>query len=203
MKKFLAIAAASAAAFGLGSIANAAVVDCANGTPDVTSFVTGTSACQFSDSENNDSNSAVNSEGFFGFNNWVQDAKDNNVNGVDEGANTYGLEFTGGVQSGTWELTGLTSLPANLDFMLVFKAGNLNNTVPGAIVAYLLTDVMGTYTSPNIATNGQMNPRDISHISLYVRENGNVPDVPLPAAAWLMLAGVAGLSFSSRKKKAA
>jgi len=32
MKKFLAIAAASAAAFGLGSIANAAVVDCANGT---------------------------------------------------------------------------------------------------------------------------------------------------------------------------
>ena len=40
----------------------------------------------------------------------------------------------------------------------------------------------------------------ISHVSFY--DTGPLPDVPLPAAAWLMLAGVAGLGFSSRKKKA-
>ncbi|MEE2692931.1 MAG: VPLPA-CTERM sorting domain-containing protein [Pseudomonadota bacterium] len=141
----------------------------------------------------------VNSEAFFGFSDWTFVAKDNDVNGVDEGINLYGLLFTGGNLSGTWSLS---SFPPNLDFMLVFKAGSNNGkTVPGNLVAYLLNASSGSYQSPTLK-DSDFSARAISHISLYVRDNG-FSEVPLPAAAWLMLAGLGGLGFASRKKKAA
>lgn len=51
-----------------------------------------------------------------------------------------------------------------------------------------------------ITNNGGQVP-DLSHITFYGGEA--VSDVPLPAAIWLMGAGLAGLGFSSRGKKAA
>lgn len=41
-----------------------------------------------------------------------------------------------------------------------------------------------------------------SGLSHYT-EFGEVPEVPLPAAAWLMIAGLGGLGFAGRSKKAA
>lgn len=35
-----------------------------------------------------------------------------------------------------------------------------------------------------------------------ITEFGSTPEVPLPAAGWLMIAGVAGLGFAARRKKA-
>lgn len=51
-----------------------------------------------------------------------------------------------------------------------------------------------------ITTNGGQTP-DLSHITFYGGEA--VSDIPLPAAVWLMGAGLAGLGFSSRGRKRA
>jgi hypothetical protein len=49
---------------------------------------------------------------------------------------------------------------------------------------------------------GQGNTPNLSHISFY-GDRAPVSDVPLPAAIWLMGAGIAGLGFASRKSKKA
>lgn len=162
----------------------------------MTSNVTNTSACQYS-TINNDSEAAVNSEAFFGHNDWVFDAKDDDLNGVNAGDNTFGLVLTGGNVSGSWDLTSLSSIPAGVEIMLVFKGGNAN---PSRVVAYLLTSVSGLYDSPFYNDVLGLSQKTISHVSLYVR--GDVPEIPIPGAIWLMGAGLAGLGFSSRKKKA-
>jgi hypothetical protein len=190
--------ATAAAALSFGA-ANATAINCADGTPDVTGNVSPTSACQYSDSATNDSEAVVNSEMFFGFDDWIFDAKDEADNGfgaVDEGADTLGLIIDGDTESGTWELTGISSLDG-LDVMLVFKDGQ--TALPGVVVAYLLSGLSGDFSSPFFGDRGQL--KDISHISVYYR--GSVSEVPLPAAAWLMIAGIAGLSAASRRKKVA
>lgn len=51
-----------------------------------------------------------------------------------------------------------------------------------------------------ILNNGGQVP-NLSHITFYGGDA--VSDVPLPAAAWLMIAGLSGLGFAGRRKKAA
>ncbi|MBB5520017.1 VPLPA-CTERM sorting domain-containing protein [Amphiplicatus metriothermophilus] len=176
--------------------AQAAAVACSDGSPDVTGRVTPNAGCQFSDTFQNDAPAptVVNTEAFFGFSDWIFDAKDNDLDGVDEGANTLGLVLTGDAQSGTWALTGISSL-AGLDVMLVFKGGTIADPAP--LIAYLVADIMGSYLSPFFGPSGQV--QDISHVSVYYRETV----IPLPAAAWLMLAGLAGLGFAGRRRKTA
>ncbi|PQA89116.1 VPLPA-CTERM sorting domain-containing protein [Hyphococcus luteus] len=197
IKKLVSIAAATAA-LGYGA-ANAAAVNCSDGTPDVSGNVTPTSACQYSNSATNDSEAVVNSEMFFGYDDWTFDAKDEADNGfgaVDEGPDTVGLIIEGDSEFGSWELTGLSSLDG-LDVMLVFKDGQ--TALPGVVVAYLVSSLSGEYTSPFYKATGAL--KDISHISVYLRDS--VSEVPLPAAAWLMIAGLGGLGFAGRRKKAA
>lgn len=198
------VAAAAAMIAMAHAQGNAASISCATppsnppGIPDVTGYVTGTSGCEWSQAASNVSEALVNAENFFGFSDWAFSVKDNDVNGVDEGVNTYGLSFTGDTISGTWSLT---SFPADKDFMLVFKAGSNNGkTVPGNIVAYFLSAISGTYLSPTLKSS-DFSSRDISHISLYVRDNATV--IPVPGAIWLMGAGLAGLGLAGRKKKSA
>lgn len=192
--------AAFALAAGLALMAqpaSAAVVNCSAGAPDVSGNVTPNAGCQFSNSATNDAPppppAVVNAEMFFGFSDWLFDGKDNGVDGVDEGPNTLGLVLTGDTKSGTWALTGLSSL-AGIQVMLIFKDGV--GSLPSPLIGYLLDGLSGTYTSPFFGDKGQV--KDISHVSIYYR----VSEVPLPGALWLMGAGLAGLGFASRKKKA-
>ena len=207
MTKFALIAAvvAGAAAFGMaGTRADAATFACNSVTspiPDVTSYVTGTSGCEFSNTLGNDNEADVNAEAFFGFNDWTFVAKDNDLDGTDEG-DASALTITGNQQSGSWSILSM----ADTDYMLIFKGGNLNNTVPGAVIGYLLSATSGLYQSP-LLNDSNFNPRNISHVSLYSRDNGGgitPPDpIPLPAAAWLLLSGIGGLGVMGWRKRRA
>lgn len=173
---------------------------CSTVTPDVTNFVTGSAGCEFSKISGNDSEAVVNDEAFFG-GGWSFLVRDNNVDGVDTGVNSaLKLVFTGGNDPDS-QMPGQYSFTADptLEYMLVFKGGNINNTLPGSVIGYLLTASLGTYISPLLNDNN-LNPREISHISLYAREGDNSTVVPLPAAAWLLLTGLAGLGFIGRRR---
>lgn len=170
--------------------AGAVATSCDNFSPDVTNNVTGTSACQIDQAIDNDSPDAQFLDGdWFGFDDWSQDAKDNDLDGVDEGLNTLDFSVSGNRLLGDWMFGN--SL-AGLDVMLVFKDGQ--NANPNGLVSYLVNESSGTYLS--MFFNEQRESQQISHVSVWVRESEDpVPpgQIPLPATAWLMLIGLAGI----------
>ena len=181
---------------------------------------TGESDCAIGSSNNDTLNPLqVNTDAMFGYTDWMYDAKDNNVDGVDDGTNSLSLSLTGGTLAGgadgagTGDLGGLWSIISNAfdlydDIMIVFKSASAEIIDPNMYVAYLLTDgtTSGAYQSPFINTkNGNL--VDISHVSIYYRGDGDdgTPPVPLPAAGFLLLGAMGGLGVAGwrRRRKAA
>ncbi len=80
---------------------------------------------------------------------------------------------------------------------LVLKAGNTNSG--GGWVVY---DIFGLTEGDwnTCDEEGGLDCKDLSHISFY--NTGTPPVVPLPAAGWLMIAGLGGLAALKRRKKA-
>ena len=72
-----------------------------------------------------------------------------------------------------------------------------------ALFAWDMNPVSGAFNwdIAGFITNNGGNTPALSHITFYGGEA--VSDVPLPAAAWLMIAGLGGLGFAGRRKKAA
>ena len=83
--------------------------------------------------------------------------------------------------------------------MLIFKSGNVLRT--GNLLMSNLTP-SGTYASLFPGPNQNAGPRDISYITAYVRRDAVAP-IPLPAAEWLLMSGVADLGRFGRCKRAA
>ena len=130
----------------------------------------------------------------FGIDDWEFLAKDNSLNGVDEGANPLGLVLTGGALKGMWSISA-SAFDLYDSLMLVVKGANPNN-----YVGYLLDSVSGTYTTVFFKTNskGKVSSQDISHVSLY----GVVAAVPVPAAGLLLLGALGGLAALRRRRAA-
>ena len=42
---------------------------------------------------------------------------------------------------------------------------------------------------------------ELSHLSIYGRGDGDTPQIPLPAAGWMMIAGIGGLAALRRRRK--
>lgn len=159
--------------------AEAATLTC---SPDVAGRVSGTQACEYSDTANQDflntSPMTVNAEEFFTFTDWSFGGK------IDENA---GYEGVGEGQSGTWDISSVFQNTWD-DVMLVFKSGN-DTTLTG----YLLADGVnsGSWQSPFT--------KDVSHISVYYRD---VPseDVPEPGLiTGLLMAGAVVVTQRHRK----
>lgn len=199
--KYLLMLASAVGLFCWGMAANAMPISggtttssCVLNTPDVTSRVSMTNGCVVV-SAGNDSETVVNNQMLFGFDTWVQDGKDDGVNGSTSGQNTLGFLANGSTLGGDWELTSMDAWSDFSQIMLVFKGGN-GNITPEGFVAYLLqVDALtGTYQSPFNNANNPANLANISHISVY-----GVSAVPIPAALPLFLSAIVGLGWFRRR----
>ena len=177
--------------------AHAVASDCSEFDPDVTGYVTGTSACQIDSEITNDSGSGDFNDGlWFGYDDWVQDAKDNDLDGVDEGDNTSGFSVTdeGDQLSGEWTFSG--SL-AGRDLMLVFKDGD--KAAPNGLVSYFVDATSGTYDSMFYNDSDDLdNPKQISHLSVWTRVDS--VEVPAPAMLGLIGIGLLGMLAVGRRR---
>jgi len=128
--------------------------------------------------DSNDSTTALNANGFFGYNSWEN--------------STSLLSLTGmGTSLGTFSFTGM----AGYIFTVVVKASNGYN-------AFLLngTSASGaTWNTAGISNNGGQMPA-LSHLSLYRAKD--LTQVPLPASALLLLAGLGAFGAMRARRKA-
>ncbi len=199
--KLAAVTATTVLAFGVISApARAAGFrSCSTGSYDISDNVTGASNCDISNDFNQDFVSpnkplTVNEAGFFGNTDWMFGGK--------IGSNS-GYDGTSGGQSGSWDISNVIQNTWD-DVMLVFKSGQGTQ-----LVGYQLNDGVssGTWDSPfekaAFNFNGK-NTKDVSHISVYYREEETPKrSIPEPTSMLGLLGfGVFGtVSTLKRKQK--
>ncbi len=141
---------------------------------------------------NNDSQSQVNFDMMFGFSDWVFDVKDEETGIAGSDPNTVLLNLNSGaglianLQMGTWAFDNASTWSLYSDVMMVLKDGD---DQPDTYVGYLIKsgELSGNYKTPFLNTTSS-NPKDISHISVYVRA------IPVPEPGTYALLGM-GLSM--------
>lgn len=116
----------------------------------------------------------------FGLTDWILADKSDDVT-----SGNQTITFTSGVtknaNSGGW---AISSIGSAADVMVNLKAGN-------GWGSFLVDTTSGTWTSS----------KGLSHASIYYRAGTPVGTVPLPAAGWMLLAGLGGLVAAKRRKK--
>lgn len=121
-----------------------------------------------------------------------------------------GDEFTFSVQAfddGEPTNVNFTYTPTGADPLLtgiVVKGSDANDGGSPLALAFNGTTYFGSFSNsglPNVGASGK--PAAISNITFFDTEAPPVEVIPLPAAGWLLLAGIGGLAAMRRRAKAA
>jgi len=183
MKKIL---ASIAITLGMVGAASAATVPC---SAQISGLVSGASGCEISPSSNQDMVNnplTVNTEAFFGNADWVFEGKIGDLG--------FGTGSGSGL-SGSYDFSGEGVVG---QVLLIFKGGN------NPLVGYLLNSgvTSGTWSTPFVEPTfdlpGNSQAQNLSHLSVYSRTPSPSP-VPLPAAGFLLIAGLGGLAALRRR----
>lgn len=142
---------------------------------------------------------AVSPSGLFGLTGWELIARDNDLDGTDTGM-VSALTVVGSLTSGALSIA--SSLYATYsDIVIVLKSGG--GLTPDFWVAYKAKTGTVDFDYQSIFMNKKDKIGELSHISLYGVKGDEPPaPVPLPAAGWLMVAGLGGLAALRRRKRA-
>lgn len=129
----------------------------------------------------NDTNTINSSFAVFGLTNWILADKNEGPDG------DQSIVFTqagpvNDVKSGNW---GISTLGTAANVMVNLKAGN-------GWGSFLVNSLGGSWTST----------KDLSHASIYYRAGNPTTPIPLPAAGWMLLAGLGGLVAAKRRRRA-
>lgn len=137
-------------------------------------------------------------DGAFGFDDWKLIAS---IGSVSDTSNQFsdGSPFSfsitlgdDGKQSGTWALNPLLTWGTG-EYAFVLK-GSTDNAAYWMDTAF----TSGSWNVTDLFNPGENNP-DLSNIRLF--GTAVLAPIPLPAAGWLMLAGLGGLAAMRRRKK--
>lgn len=202
-------------ALALPSMSQAAFVSCTGNDPvyDLSGRVTPSTDCAILAPLNGNDNDhvsgtdpslwTVNAESFFGFSDWLFDGKWQEADGIMNNDGATLASFDGGPLSGGWSLADPDFWANHEHLMFVFKDGGNTN-----LTAYLIETgaTGGTYlspfSSPPFPLTGAGNDRDISHISIYYRGEGDVPPSQIPEPGLMMLfgTGILAMGWAVRRR---
>lgn len=200
---------------GFSGAAQSSLIECSSLDGGVEDRVTTNVGCQILEPLDGNANDSVGGDsstwlvntaggtGFFGISNWQFDGRwedPPNSNGdplefnpADPTLNLVTMD--GDSQGGTWSLD-----PDFVygDLLFLFKDGGSTN-----LVGFLMTGYSGSYLSPFIEPPFDFpgaSPRDISHVSIYYRPHGEVPEPHILLLLGLGL-GLLGIALQRKSRK--
>lgn len=172
------LAASAVAIFGGASIASAATCSIGNASFTLNPAV-GSAECY----SGNDTNTIDDAFEMFSMTGWVLADKNDDMNSGDQSIMFDGSvadNVANGTKGGDWAITSLAASKV----VVTLKAGN-------QFGAFLVDSLTGTWSAT----------KDLSHSSIYYIPGGGVGgQVPLPAAGWMLIAGLGGIAAVRRRK---